>query len=82
MRIGRIKATIWGNRGEDGTTFHSVQLSRLYRVGDEWEQSASLGRDDLLVAAKVLDLAHTRILMLQENASETAPEGDAAEAEE
>ena len=79
VRIGRIKATIWANVSDEGTTFHSVQLSRLYRAGDEWQQSASLGRDDLLVAAKVLDRAHTRILMLQEGAGERSPEDNAGE---
>jgi len=67
IRIGRIKATIWKNETEEGTRFNT-QLVRIYRVAEEkrengkdhgWRDTDSLGRDDLLVAAKVLDLAHT-----------------------
>jgi hypothetical protein len=36
-------------------------LSRLYRDGEEWRSLESFGRDDLLVLAKVADLAHTWI---------------------
>ena len=65
VRIGRVKATIWRNEGEDGEPWYSVVLSRIYKTEDEWKSSPSLGRDDLLVGAKVLDLAHTRIVELQ-----------------
>ncbi len=44
----------------------SVTFERLYRNGDEWKVSRSFGRDDLLVLAKVADLAYSRILELQE----------------
>ena len=76
IRIGRIKAAIWENQGEGGT-WHTVQLSRLYRAGEGWKSSFGLGRDDLLVAAKVLDQAHTRILELQavSGVAESAPDG-------
>ncbi|MCI0457458.1 MAG: hypothetical protein L0Z62_10855 [Gemmataceae bacterium] len=60
VRLGRIKATIWSNTSETGT-WYNVTLSRTYREGDEWKSSASFGRDDLLVVAKVADLAHSWI---------------------
>jgi hypothetical protein len=34
----------------------------LYRNGDVWKESTRLGKDDLLVASKVLDQAHTWII--------------------
>ena len=34
-----------------------MTLTRLYRNGDHWKESRQFGRDDLLQAAKVLDLA-------------------------
>ena len=39
----------------------TVTLSRSYRDGDQWKYSESLWRDDLPLAAKLLDQAHTWI---------------------
>ncbi len=60
IRMGLINASIWHNMTRAGERFN-VTLTRLYRNGDVWSQSSHLGRDDLLVAAKVLDMAHTWI---------------------
>ena len=60
IRFGRVKATIWENETEQGTR-HNVTVSRLYKDGDQWKQSASFGRDDLPLVAKVADLAHSWI---------------------
>ena len=60
IKLGRIKATIWANDTANGTR-HNVQVTRLYKDGDDWKESDSFGRDDLLLVAKVLDLAHTWI---------------------
>ena len=63
IRIGRVKATIWRN-GTDEQPRHNVTFSRLYKDGDQWKSTQSFGRNDLLVLAKVADLAHTRIFSL------------------
>lgn len=60
IRLGRIKATLWANQAEKGP-WYNVNLSRHYKDGDDWKSSASFGRDDLLVVAKVADLAHSWI---------------------
>ncbi len=60
IRIGRITATIWRNASDSGT-FFNVNLARVYKDGEEWKRTQSLGRDDLLLAAKVADQAHTWI---------------------
>ena len=60
VRLGRIKATIWANQGDNGT-WYNVTLSRSYKDGDEWKSSASFGRDELLTVAKAADLANTWI---------------------
>lgn len=60
IRLGRIKAVVWENETEKGTR-HNVQVSRLYKEGDEWKSSSSFGRDDLPLVAKVCDLAHSRL---------------------
>ena len=61
IRMGRIKATIWGNETDSGSFRHNTQLRRIYKDGDEWKQSDSFGREDLPLVAKVADLAHTWI---------------------
>jgi len=63
IRLGFIKAVIWANRSGDGPTRHNVQIRRLYKddPNGDWKSSDSLGRDDLLTAAKVLDMAHSWI---------------------
>ena len=61
VRLGAIKATIWENETSVGTR-HNVTVARLYKDGDEWKQTESFGRDDLLLLAKVLDQAHSWLL--------------------
>lgn len=57
IRLGRIKATIWANDTDNGMRYN-VTLTRLYRDEEEWKQTASFGRDDLPLVAKVADMVH------------------------
>jgi hypothetical protein len=57
IRMGTIKACIWGNETQNGTR-HNVTLSRLYKDGDDWKESSSFGRDDLPLAQVVLGRAY------------------------
>ena len=61
IRLGLIKASIWRNETRSGER-HNVTLCRLFKNGDAWQQSQHFGRDDLLLAAKALDQAHSWIL--------------------
>ena len=60
VRLGRIRAAIWENNTETGVR-HNVTITRLYKEGNDWKDSASFGRDDLLLLSKVTDLAHSWI---------------------
>ena len=60
LRLGAIKAAIWKNTTDAGVRYNAT-FSRLYKDGDEWLSSDSFGRDDLLVLAKIADLAHSWI---------------------
>ena len=61
VRLGRVKAAIWGNDSEHGVRY-SVSVCRVYKDGQgKWQTSESFGRDDLLTLAKVLDRAHSWI---------------------
>ena len=68
VRLGAIKAAIWANETEKGVR-HNVTFQRLYKEGDGWRSSDSFGRDDLLLVAKVANLAHTWIYEQGKNGS-------------
>ena len=57
VRFGTVRGAIWANQTEHGVMYN-VTLSRSYKTSEgEWRDSDSFGRDDLLVAAKVLEAA-------------------------
>jgi hypothetical protein len=61
IRIGNLSAVIWRNSGDKGN-WYSVKVARSFKVEDGWRDTDNLGHDDLLPAAKLLDLAHTWVL--------------------
>ena len=74
VRLGAVKAAIWKNDTDSGVRFN-VTICRLYKDGDDWKDTDSFGRDDLLLVAKVADLAHTWICeqQVQESERERGP---------
>jgi len=66
IRLGRVRAAVWENESNKGV-MHSVTFSRLYKdeKTDQWADATSFGRDDLLLLAKVTDLAHTWVIEQQ-----------------
>ncbi len=66
LRNGVLQVTIWRNHSEKGN-WYSVIPSRSYKQGDDaWKETDSLGREDLLPMAKLLDLADTWIMHQQQ----------------
>jgi hypothetical protein len=62
-----ITAAIWRNETAKGSAY-SVTIQRSYKDAEgKWKSSDSLNESDLLLAAKVLDLAHTEISKLRAN---------------
>jgi hypothetical protein len=61
IRFGRLKLTIWKQESDKGPWF-SVVPTRSYRDAQgNWRSSQSFGLDDLLLLAKLCDLADTWI---------------------
>jgi hypothetical protein len=61
IRFSNLSVTIWRNSSEKGF-WYSVNPSRSYKNGDDaWRETDSLGFDDLLTMAKLLDEAHSWI---------------------
>lgn len=50
IRHGAVSASIWRTDTEKGSVFN-VTFQRSYREGDEWKNTASFGRNNLLVVS-------------------------------
>lgn len=75
VRLGRVKAAIWENETQGGAVRHNVTFQRIYQDEQgKWDSSDSFGRDDLLLLAKVADLAHTWIFQQGQGSSQPAQE--------
>lgn len=50
-RYGNVVASIWENQkdseSENGRSFHSVSVEKIYKQDDHWKSSSSFDRDDL-----------------------------------
>lgn len=57
IRIGLLKVTVT-IRSHAGKKVPSFKLERLFRDGSVWRHSTRLGSDDLLIAAKLMELAY------------------------
>lgn len=51
IRRGLLKVVIWKNQTTNGSMF-STQLIRVYKDGEDWKETHSFNREDLLHAAK------------------------------
>jgi len=69
-----VNAAIWKNHGNLGDAFYSVTFERRYRDDSgKWQSSTSFNSNELLVLAKVADLAHSEIFRLRANDRQTEP---------
>jgi hypothetical protein len=48
IRHGAVSASIWRTETDKGAVFN-VTFQRSYKDGDEWKNTASFGRNNLLV---------------------------------
>lgn len=60
-KLGKIKAAIWANEADNHDVWFNVTLTRSYKNGETWKDTTSLGRDDLPVAIKAMDMAYNWI---------------------
>lgn len=65
FRLHGVAASVFANSTEDGETYHKVQLQRTYRQDNEWKTTQSLSRDDLPIAALLLEQAWAFILQTE-----------------
>jgi hypothetical protein len=80
IRSGVLQVTIWRNHGEKGN-WYSVIPSRGYKASDDaWKESDSLNFDDLLAMGKLLDQAHSWIMLQQQADAKARKESEKAAA--
>lgn len=57
-----VSAAIWRNEGEKGVLY-AVTFERSYRDAEgNWKTSGSFSGGELLLLAKIADLAHTEVV--------------------
>jgi hypothetical protein len=62
-----VSAAIWRNQNPKGT-FYSVTFERSYKDdAGKWQTASTFNANDLLLLAKVADLAHSEIHKLRTN---------------
>jgi hypothetical protein len=61
IKLAQVRAAIWSNTSGIQGTWYSVTVSRVYRQGGTWKDTASFGRDDLPLVAKVAEMAYAWI---------------------
>jgi hypothetical protein len=63
-----VSAAVWANETKDGKTYYAVTFERSYKnEKGEWASSSSFSEGDLLLLAKVADLAHSEVVKLRAN---------------
>lgn len=54
---GGVTVTCWKNEGKDGAVFHNYTVQRRYKDGDDWKNTDSFGRNDLVKLKVAVDKA-------------------------
>lgn len=62
LRRGMLTVRVF-RRSTNGCVRHSVTLTRSFRDGDTWKESRRFGRDDIPLARRLLDEAHSWMLL-------------------
>lgn len=56
-RVGAAKVTVWENKRDDGGTWKSFQIDKLYKKDDKWETTNSFDESELLQLRAAIDAA-------------------------
>ncbi len=61
FRLKGVKVSVFENKSQE-SVFHKLTLQKIYKEGDEWKTTNSLGRDDVPVARLLLQQAWQFVL--------------------
>jgi hypothetical protein len=77
IRLGKIRAAVWGNRNADGNSWHSVTFARRYRDKEgNYRDADSFGAEDLPVLREVAGLVLAWCLGQDDAAQQAEKESD------
>jgi len=66
LRMGVVTVSIWRNLDQEGRAWYSATVERSYKdKSDQWKHTNSFGRNEMLVVAKIANLAHSKIHELE-----------------
>ena len=74
-KLGALRAAVWKNETKFGPQF-SVSFSRLYKKGNDWKETGSFRRDDLLPLQKLADQAYGYIIEQNNGTPKAASKSD------
>jgi hypothetical protein len=73
-----LSAAIWRNENQKGEAFYSTTFQRTYKDKDgNLKNSDSFNASELLLLAKLADLAHSEVIKLRANDRNAQPEEEA-----
>jgi len=61
LKDGGLTLTIWPQATKEGHVFHTAVLTRTYKVGKEFKETASIGGRDMLKASELMRQGYNRI---------------------
>lgn len=61
IRMGAMSAAIFRNTTAEGQQYFNTSFERSYKDGDNWKNTKSFRKDDLLGLSKLSDQVHTWI---------------------
>jgi hypothetical protein len=65
INVHPVSVAIWANKTGKAVYYSATIASRYKDADGKWRNSVSLNENELLLAAKALDLAHSEILRLR-----------------
>ncbi|MCA9166395.1 MAG: hypothetical protein KDB23_01945 [Planctomycetales bacterium] len=71
---GGVRVSIWENESKYNGSWYRIAITRGYRDGDEYKDTTSFRRDDLLYVAKAAEMAFDWCLKQQRNAAKDKTE--------
>lgn len=65
-----IRASIWKNESKNNGSWMNVSITRTYRDGEDYKDTTSFRREDLLFVAKAAELAFSWCLAYADKAKQ------------
>jgi hypothetical protein len=65
VQCGRVKVVVWKNTVDGGAEVFNFVPTKIYKEGEVWRETASLGVGDLLPMTEALREAYRRVMLTE-----------------